>query len=156
MRRHFLLCLASLGLALAARAEWPRLPAIAGELAGTFTSPGFPSAPAIDWKINVRAGENGQRHAELIADATGVRLRVQAEFDATTGDGSWRIDTGELGAAVWFPVVAGKLGDPLSAAEMSGKISITGEGALRGGPLECGKLGDLNAPHTLELERRVL
>lgn len=133
MRRAFSCWLAALCLASAARADWPKLPPIEGQLAGKFISPGLPSAPPIDWQLTVRAGDKGRRHAELAADATGGHLRVTAEVDAATGDGTWRIEAGELDAAVWFRAFAAKLGDVLAAGELSGKISVTGEGALRAG-----------------------
>lgn len=133
MRRALLLALAPLGLALAARGAWPRLPPIDGELVGKIISPAFPSAPPIDWKISVRAGDNDRRRVELAADATGARLRATADVAMATGDGTWRIDSGEIDAADWFRAVAAKLGEPLGGAELSGKISVTGEGALRAG-----------------------
>lgn len=133
MRRVFSSLLAICCLGSAARADWPRLPPIEGELAGKFLSPGLPSAPPVDWKLTVRLGDKGRRHAELAADATGARVDVRADVDAATGDGTWRIEVGELDAAVWFPAVAAKLGDVLAAGELSGKISVTGEGTLRAG-----------------------
>lgn len=133
MRRALLLCLALLSPALAVRAEWPRLPRVEGELEGKFISPALPAAPPLAWKITVRAVPGGRRLATLAADAPGVRLRAQAEFDAATGDGTWRIDAGEIDLAVCFPFVAGKLGDAFRAAEVAGKISFAGEGALQGG-----------------------
>lgn len=133
MRRSLLLCLLPLGLALAARADWPRLPPVEGELAGKLTWSTQPLVPAMDWRITVQSAADGRRRAELVAAAEGAQVRAHADLDAVTGDGSWQIDAGELDAARWFSVVAEKLGDPFGAAEVSGKVSVTGEGALRGG-----------------------
>ena len=55
MRRHLLLCLVPLGLVVAARADWPRLPPVEGDLAGKLTWLALPAAPPVDWKITVRA-----------------------------------------------------------------------------------------------------
>jgi hypothetical protein len=133
MRRVIFFCLLPLAGATVASAEWPRVPPVEGELAGKFLAPGYPAAPPLDWKITVRGVDKGRRRADLPADATGARLRMTADLDPATGDGSWRIDAGELDAAVWLRAVASNLGDVLAAAELTGKISVTGEGTLRGG-----------------------
>jgi hypothetical protein len=116
-----------------ARAEWPRLPALEGELAGRFMIAMLPAAPSFEWKITVRGIEGGRRRVELTANAVGAHLQAHADFDPATGDGQWRIDAGEIDAAAWFPAVVAKIGEALSGAELRGKISVTGEGALKAG-----------------------
>ncbi len=133
MRRAFLTCLLAFGLAGTARAEWPRLPALEGDLAGKFAITALPAAPGLAWKITVRPAEGGRRRLELTVEAVGTHLQAHADFDPATGDGTWRIEAGELDSAVWFPAVAVKLGESFALAELRGKISVAGEGGLKAG-----------------------
>ena len=116
MRRALLFCLALLAAARAAGAEWPRLPAVEGELAGNFLASALPAAPPLAWKFTVRATPGGHRLAAFSAEAPGLRVHAHAEFDPATGDGTWRIDAAEIDAATWFPFVAEKFGATFAAA----------------------------------------
>jgi hypothetical protein len=133
MRRAFLLCLLPLALGAMARAAWPRLPAVAGELTGKFTLPALPAAPAATWTITVKPGAGAARRAEILITAGGAKIQAHAFFDPATGDGTWAIEAGEIDPAVWFPVAAARLGEAMSAAVLTGDISVAGQGALRAG-----------------------
>lgn len=131
MLSRLLVVLLTLGVM---RAEVPTvlLLPIAGELEGDFVSL-LPGAPKLHWRLSAQAPRDGFRECRMTVDAPGARLKIAVRIGATTTDGTWRIESGELEPGLWIAALAPQLAPSLVGATMRGTLHLSGEGTLREG-----------------------
>lgn len=109
------------------------VPPVSGEVSGELVPRLLPGAPNVAWKLALRPGNAaGGRAADLALDGPGVRAAGTAQL-AANGEGTWRIERGELDAAVWFGALAGRFFPALRSTAAEGAIALSGEGAWRAG-----------------------
>ncbi len=116
-----------------ARAEWPRLPPIEGELSGKFASPALPECPPVEWRITLKPTDATHRQAELTLTAPGLKLSATAQVENATGDGSWKIESADIEVARWWKLLAPQLGPMADGLSAEGTIQLKGGGAMRAG-----------------------
>jgi hypothetical protein len=114
------------------RAEF-RIPPISGEFSGKFRATGLAGSPEVAWKLRVQPGSSGQKHIEADFTSEGARLRLQADLDSATGDGTWDVLQSELDAGAWLAVLSPQLGEVLANVTASGKLELTGSGKIKDG-----------------------
>lgn len=112
------------------RAAWD-LPPLDGEFSGQVTPVWIPGAPALHWRVTLQTPSGGVRHVVFTAEGKGTRVRIEADVNPVTGDGSWRIADCVLDAASWLPAIAQRADGLLVTAK--GQLSIVGSGALHAG-----------------------
>lgn len=108
-----------------------KLPPITGELSGKFAATELSGAPEILWKIKIVPDGSGQRQVEADLSADGARLRLRAELDETTSNGTWEIVESELDAAAWLAMLSPHVGERASNVTASGKLHVSGSGAIK-------------------------
>lgn len=125
--RFLLFAVVGRGLVLAAE------PGITGEVSGELKlfsrNPEF----VLPWKISFGRGEGGEQSFSYKVDATGTQLTAGGRINLATGDGSWRIETARVDAAVWLALLAPRLGPVLAGVSAQGVFTVSGDGVLHNG-----------------------
>lgn len=120
-------------LELATRVEALELPPLTGHLAGRYRMPAFAGFPEFAWDADIRVIDGDRRQVEGAAKATGAKLRMLAEVDATGRNGHWRIVEAEFDTARWLAVFAPHLGSSLEGVTAEGLLTVSGEGKIVSG-----------------------
>lgn len=135
----FSLCRLSAGLLLASvcaveqRAAEFKIPPISGEFAGKFRATGLAGSPEVAWKLRIQPESSGRKQVEADLTSEGARLRLRADLDSATGNGTWEVLESELDAGAWLAVLSPQLGEFLANVTASGKLQLTGSGEIKDG-----------------------
>jgi hypothetical protein len=120
------------GLGVASGASF-KLPPLSGELSGKFKATALHEEPEIAWKLKISPVGADRRQVEVDLTTKGGRLRVRADLDAVTSDGTWEIVESELDATAWLALVSPKLGKLGVNLAASGNIQLSGKGEVTDG-----------------------
>lgn len=125
-RALFLFCLLLSGSAVLDAASWPIL---RGDLSGQFILRGPGNLPPLRWTLTTHP-QAGRNEFGLKVTAAGLDLNVAAVGPDEAGVVQWRIVTGEVDGALWWPRLAAQAeisGLPSDLA-LTGQLKFTGEG----------------------------
>ncbi len=112
-------------------AGW-KLPVWSGELHGKLLPLGE-DGPQLAWTFIPATSSAGERTLSFRVEDSATRLRAVATLDATTGDGSWKIEEGRIEVGLWLAALAPVLGKDMAGLSGEGTVVITGEGLIRQG-----------------------
>ncbi len=125
------LLLLALALTPAHADDW-KLPFWSGELRGKLFPLGE-GGPQLAWTFIPAVSSTGERTLSFRVEDLATHLRVSATVNATTGDGSWRIEEGRVEIGPWAKALAPVLGKQMAGLSGEGPVLISGEGLIRQG-----------------------
>lgn len=130
MRASLLLLVA---VAAVARAEDPRpwlFAPVDGNLSGEVALRTIAGAPVLHWTLTNERGSDRVQHVALAVDGPGTKIRVEAELDAASQTGTWKITAASLDLATWNQAIGQRLSAP-PGVTLTGKAGFTGSGVYR-------------------------
>jgi hypothetical protein len=130
-RDGFNAVLLAFALLASARAQpsslWSQLK---GNVSGQLQPFGSDLVHQVHWRVTTRNDETGKPTAKLIADGTGLAIRLNAQPAASGAD--WKIEEAWADFTVWFPVLAQRFLPSFSGSHASGRLIATGQGGVAG------------------------
>ena len=117
---------------LAAHAAGWSLPVWSGEVHGQLLPCGE-NGPQLKWVFSPGSLAGATRTLSFQIGNAATRLHVVATLDASTGDGSWRIEEGRLDVGPWLTALAPISDNAMVGLSGEGTLTIAGHGAVQNG-----------------------